>query len=48
MGALDVSSDEAIAKCSRDGGLAGWLQRIAPNGDFIEPPARPYCVVRAR
>jgi acyl-CoA reductase-like NAD-dependent aldehyde dehydrogenase len=42
---LDIHSDEAIAACSRAGGLAGWLQLIAEDGEYVGA-ADVYCVVK--
>ena len=41
---LDTTSDEAIARCSRAGGIAGWLSVIEENGDYVGA-ADIYCAV---
>lgn len=47
---LDITSKrsgEAIAECSKLGGLAGWLTRINGRGDYIGP-SEVYCVVEVK
>lgn len=45
---IDLQSDDTIARCGRNGGLAGWLQRIDEQGEYIDPPAELYCVIREK
>lgn len=42
---LDIEAPEAIQGCAEAHGLAGWLQRIDECGEYIDPPAIPYCVI---
>lgn len=42
---LDIQSDEAIARCADEEGLAGWLQHIDRKGQFVGA-ADVYCAVK--
>lgn len=41
---LSLTDDAAIAQCGTMNGLAGWLQQIDAQGEYVHPPARLYCV----